>query len=127
MWLTYWTVYGIFVVLDEFSGTITAFIPFYYFAKVCFLIWLYNPATQGAMAIYHSFFKPMMKKYEKQINEGIKVLKDLTNNVDKLQSSNLNGHTPKGDGETITRKSDDMISKSGDFQTSNGAFFRSNH
>ncbi len=136
MWLTYWTVYGIFVVLDEFSGAITAFIPFYYFAKVCFLIWLYNPATQGAMAIYHSFFKPMMKRYERQINDGIKAFKDLSSNTfEKTPGSgsglnanlNVNGHTPKGGEEPITRKSEEKITKGGDAGNNNGAFFRNSH
>ena len=44
-WLTYWIVYGAFVCVDEFAGFILSIIPFYYFFKVCFLIWLYNPAT----------------------------------------------------------------------------------
>ena len=39
------------VVIDSMSF-ITSRIPYYFFIKVCFLIWLFNPATKGATLIY---------------------------------------------------------------------------
>ena len=84
VWLTYWVVYGLFSIVDEFSGFILNIIPFYYFAKVCFLIWLYNPATQGAKVIYKTFCKPLLKKYEKQINEGLKLVKEAVTDIKGL-------------------------------------------
>ena len=44
-WLTYWIIYGLFIFADEYAGFILHYFPFYYFAKVCFLIWLFNPVT----------------------------------------------------------------------------------
>ena len=44
-WLTYWVIYGIFLFLDEYAWFILQYFPFYYFAKVLFLIWLFNPVT----------------------------------------------------------------------------------
>ena len=65
--------------MDEFASFILQIIPFYYFFKVCFLIWLYNPATQGAKKIYNGLFKPILKKYDKQIEGGLKVIKEVAN------------------------------------------------
>ena len=72
-WLTYWTIYGIFILLDEFAGFILHYIPFYHFAKVCFLIWLFNPATLGAALIFKNVAKPAYLKYRKQIENGIEL------------------------------------------------------
>ena len=47
-WLTYWVVFGLFNIADQFAGVILSFIPFYYVLKVAMLIWLFHPASQGA-------------------------------------------------------------------------------
>jgi hypothetical protein len=57
-------------------------IPFYHFGKVCFLIWLFNPATLGAAKLYNGILKPFIKKHEGKID---KVFKE----VDKM-SKELN-------------------------------------
>ena len=61
-WLTYWSIYGLLVVFDQISF-ITRNIPYYFFVKVCFLIWLFNPATNGATIIYTKGISPLLKKY----------------------------------------------------------------
>ena len=60
-WLTYWLVYGLFVFADEMAGFILEIIPLYHFGKVCFLIWLFNPATKGASVVYKQALKPLLK------------------------------------------------------------------
>ena len=55
MWLTYWVVFGIFTIVDQFAGIILALIPFYYVIKVAFLIWMFHPASTGAITLYNSF------------------------------------------------------------------------
>jgi len=84
MWLTYWTVYGLFVVVDEFAEPLLIFIPFYFFAKVCFMIWLYNPATNGALVLYTIFFKPLLKRYETKLKDGIELVKEATMEIKNL-------------------------------------------
>ncbi len=79
-WLTYWSIYGLLVVFDQISF-ITNNIPYYFFVKVCFLIWLFNPATNGATKIYTNGISPLLKKYQPQIAEFGKL-------VDALFSSN---------------------------------------
>ena len=66
-WLTYWVVFGLFNIVDQFAGFILTFIPFYFLLKLCFLIWLFHPITTGATTIYDHFILPNMKQYEKHI------------------------------------------------------------
>lgn len=66
-WLTYWVVFGLFNILDQFAGFILTFIPFYFFIKLCFLVWLFHPITMGATTIYNWYILPNMKQYEKHI------------------------------------------------------------
>ena len=63
-WLTYWSIYGLLVVLDECAGCILEHLPYYYFIKMCLLIWLLNPATQGATFVYDKAIQPLLKRYE---------------------------------------------------------------
>ena len=76
-WLTYWSIYGLLVVFDQISF-ITNNIPYYFFLKVCFLIWLFNPATNGATIIYTKGISPLLKKYQPQLNEVGKLIDALT-------------------------------------------------
>ena len=43
LWLTYWVCFGSFNIIDQFAGIILAFIPFYYFLKLGFLVYLFHP------------------------------------------------------------------------------------
>ena len=66
-WLTYWVVFGLFNILDHFAGFILTLIPFYYFLKLIFMVWLFHPATCGATTVYNYYILPSMKQYEKHI------------------------------------------------------------
>ena len=68
-WLTYWAVYAIFTFIDLFAGFIMKFIPFYFFLKQIFLIWLFMPNTQGAAFLYNKVISKLFKKYESKIDE----------------------------------------------------------
>ena len=59
-WLTYWVVFGLLNILDSFAGFILAFIPFYFFLKLCFLIFLMHPSTMGATMVYNTYILPGM-------------------------------------------------------------------
>ena len=66
-WLTYWVVFGIFNIIDQFAGFILTFIPFYFFLKLIFLVWLFHPISNGATTVYNAYILPNMKQYEKHI------------------------------------------------------------
>ena len=42
-WLTYWTVFGMSTLIDEFCGFILEMIPFYFYIKLGFFVWLMLP------------------------------------------------------------------------------------
>ena len=66
-WLTYWVIFGLFNIIDQWSGFILHFIPFYFVIKLCFLVFLFHPSTMGATMIYNAYVLPTMQKYEDQI------------------------------------------------------------
>jgi hypothetical protein len=44
-WLTYWVVFAAFTLLEYFSRTLLYYFPFYYPAKLVFLVWCFLPQT----------------------------------------------------------------------------------
>ena len=93
-WLTYWVVFGMFSILDQFAGFILSFIPFYYVLKVATLIWLFHPSTTGATYVYYNHIQPLYKEYEQQIDEVQKGLeKRITETYDqaKHKAQSLSG------------------------------------
>ena len=69
--------YGIFIFLDEYVGFILSYFPFYYFAKVCFLIWLFNPVTQGATKLYNVVLGPLYKRYKIRIDDVLRTVETV--------------------------------------------------
>lgn len=67
-WLTYWAVYAVFTFIDLFAGFIMKFLPFYFFGKLIFLIWLFMPNTQGAVVVYNLVISKLFNKFEKKID-----------------------------------------------------------
>ena len=64
-WLTYWVVFGLFNIVDQFAGFILHFIPFYYFLKLGFLVYLFHPSFKGATYVYENYLKEAVKPVEK--------------------------------------------------------------
>lgn len=73
-WLTYWAVYAVFTFIDLFAGFIMKFLPFYFFGKLIFLIWLFMPNTQGAVIVYNLVLSKLFKKFEKKIDSHFEKL-----------------------------------------------------
>jgi len=68
-WLTYWIIFSSTHVIDVFSDYILQIIPFYFFIKIVFLIWMFLPNFRGAEVIYHYFIKKYFKKYLDDIDK----------------------------------------------------------
>ncbi|XP_001361758.3 receptor expression-enhancing protein 5 isoform X1 [Drosophila pseudoobscura] len=76
-WLIYWVTFGIFTVIEFFSGVLTHIIPFYWLLKCAFLIWCMLPTEQnGSTIIYHKLVRPYFLKHhqsvDKLIDDGMK-------------------------------------------------------
>lgn len=73
-WLTYWVVFASFTILELFSGFLLKFIPFYFFIKIIFLIWLFMPNSRGCNIVYHLLVVRVFKSVEQDIdNAGVKI------------------------------------------------------
>ena len=59
--------FGAFNIVDQFAGIILRFIPFYFFLKMGFLIYLFHPSTLGATTVYDNFILPQINQYKHQI------------------------------------------------------------
>ena len=77
-WLTYWVIFGLFNIVDQWSGFILHFIPFYFVVKLCFLVYLFHPSTLGATTIYNSYILPSVLKYEPHIAAAEQKIQQIT-------------------------------------------------
>eukprot|EP01043_Picozoa_sp_COSAG02_P059307 COSAG02_NODE_7534_length_2970_cov_3.220132_3_plen_249_part_00 len=69
-WLTYWIVWSCMTVLEVFEA-VALYIPFYYELKLALVIWLIHPQSKGAEVCFKQFVQPLLKKHEKDIDDGL--------------------------------------------------------
>ena len=104
-YLTYWVVYGLFSVIDVFTGFLVKMIPFYYTFKLAFLIWLFMPNFRGAVYIYNLVIGPLFRKYEYKIDKGVgKIVNKGINITDKAKEAFEENKTKIIKGATSLRK-----------------------
>lgn len=70
-WLTYWVVYAFFGLFEFFSDMILGWFPFYWLAKVAFLVWCFNPITNGSLVVYERFIRPVFLRNQKRIDKAM--------------------------------------------------------
>ena len=80
-WLTYWVVFGSFIILDMSSVIISKFIPIYFVLKILFLIWLFMPGSNGCTIVYYLVVKKIFRFYEDKIDSYVIGAKDYANNM----------------------------------------------
>jgi len=70
-WLTYWVVFAFFSVGEFFSDIIFSWFPFYWLAKVIFLIWCFMPLeNNGSMYIYSRVIRPVFLKNRQHVDNA---------------------------------------------------------
>uniref|UniRef100_A0A7S1B7Y3 Receptor expression-enhancing protein n=1 Tax=Corethron hystrix TaxID=216773 RepID=A0A7S1B7Y3_9STRA len=62
-WLTYWVVFASFSIIESAASFLVSWIPFYFFIKLSFLIWLYHPTFLGAQLVYKQVLRPLIIPY----------------------------------------------------------------
>ena len=82
-WLTYWAVFGSFILVDMFSPVIIKFIPFYFVMKIMFLIYLLMPGSHGCAIIYNLIVKKILRKYEDKLDNVVSNLEEVINEPQK--------------------------------------------
>ncbi|OTF69741.1 receptor expression-enhancing 1-like protein, partial [Euroglyphus maynei] len=77
-WLTYWVVFASFSVIEFFSDFIFSWFPFYWLAKVLFLVWCYLPMERnGSDYVYTKIIRPIFQKNTSSIdNLAKRVIKE---------------------------------------------------
>ena len=126
-WLTYWVVFGSFLIFDMFSNIIVKFIPFYFVMKILFLIWMFIPGSNGCRLVYEFLIIKVMTPLEqifdeffKEFNEagkeifhkvkGVKIMNDLINFPKKRKRMKKEGEQNKDNN--ISEKEIDEITNS---------------
>eukprot|EP00252_Welwitschia_mirabilis_P006669 TRINITY_DN1755_c0_g1_i1.p1 TRINITY_DN1755_c0_g1~~TRINITY_DN1755_c0_g1_i1.p1 ORF type:complete len:195 (-),score=27.96 TRINITY_DN1755_c0_g1_i1:136-720(-) len=61
--LIYWTVYGSLSMVEVFSDKVLSWFPFYYHAKLAFLIWLQLPSSCGSRHLYMKYLRPFLMRH----------------------------------------------------------------
>uniref|UniRef100_A0A7S0YTQ7 Receptor expression-enhancing protein n=1 Tax=Hemiselmis tepida TaxID=464990 RepID=A0A7S0YTQ7_9CRYP len=51
-WLTYWVIFSLFSTVEFLLDVIIVWIPIYYELKLCFVLWMALPQTNGALWIW---------------------------------------------------------------------------
>ena len=82
-WLTYWTIFGIATLADEFAGFLLTFIPFYFYLRPVFFVFLMAPQTKGAMFLYKNFVGPLLKNNKEAIQNFIDEIKGSAGELQK--------------------------------------------
>ncbi|KAH8354745.1 hypothetical protein KR084_005906, partial [Drosophila pseudotakahashii] len=64
LWMSYWIVYGVFVVFDFLTASLVAFIPFLNEIKLLFLFWLLPTVGGGNEVIYEELLRSFFSNNE---------------------------------------------------------------
>lgn len=86
--LTYWVVFAFLSVIEFWSKAILYWIPFYWFIKTLFLVYLALPQTNGANLVYNTLIKPVSDRYIK-VSEDKK--DEIAGKMENLTSSKTTG------------------------------------
>ncbi len=70
-WMMYWIVFALFTFVETVADIFASILPFYYEAKILFIIWLISPWTKGSTYLYRKFVHPTLSKREQEIDEYI--------------------------------------------------------
>jgi len=82
-WLTYWVVFSMLLFFDLTLGWLVSIIPFYYVAKLLFLMWLFYPKSNGAEVVYNKFIRGFLKSHEKQIDDELEEIEKVVEETEK--------------------------------------------
>lgn len=78
-WLTYWTVFGVFSILETVVDAIIYWFPFYYIIKVAFLLYLYLPQFNGAQHLYLTAIRPRFLAHQNSLDHLVDSVKGKVN------------------------------------------------
>ncbi|XP_014249480.1 receptor expression-enhancing protein 5-like isoform X2 [Cimex lectularius] len=81
-WLTYWTVFALFSILEFPSDVLLSWFPFYWLLKCIFMIWLFLPiSANGSIILYNNVIRPYFLKHSQKIDGVFSNLTDSATGV----------------------------------------------
>ena len=70
-WLTYWVVFANFSVIEFWSDAIFSWFPFYWLAKIVFLVWCFAPVqNNGSVFVYNRIIRRFFLSNKSRIEEA---------------------------------------------------------
>ena len=91
-WLTYWIVFAAFSLLDFFSSFILSWVPFYWLAKVIFLVWCFLPShmieNNGTDFIYTRVIRPYFQRHTSSVDAITSQVRDKIQDIAKQAKNN---------------------------------------
>jgi receptor expression-enhancing protein 5/6 len=95
-WLTYWVTYASWRLFTKFFGFVIMMIPFNFYLKCTFLLWLYLPSFKGTDVVREKVLKPyvfphLTSQVTGAVKEGVQATtKGATNAAENLASCSTN-------------------------------------
>ena len=86
-WLTYWVIFGSFLIFDMFSTIIIKVVPYYFVLKIIFLIWMFIPGSNGCQIVYDFLISKVMKPIEQIIDIFFEEYKEMRGELVKNAKS----------------------------------------
>ena len=87
-WLAFWCIYSLSLVWDNSLGIVfQTVVPFYWFFKILFFVYLMMPQTKGALVIYFAVFDPFIKNNREYFDNIQKIMDGKLSEVDRLAKS----------------------------------------
>lgn len=71
LWLTYWVIFGLLFVTDNFIDILSTWIPLYFPLKVSLLLYLQLPQSKGAALVYDKLLRSFLVNGESAVDEAL--------------------------------------------------------
>eukprot|EP00164_Ancoracysta_twista_P000757 GFYU01000996.1.p1 GENE.GFYU01000996.1~~GFYU01000996.1.p1 ORF type:complete len:218 (+),score=46.29 GFYU01000996.1:187-840(+) len=70
-WCMYWIIMAAFTVFEFYADILISWLPFYYEAKLAFVLWLVYPDCRGSGVLYEHYVHPLLDQHEEDIDSAI--------------------------------------------------------
>jgi receptor expression-enhancing protein 5/6 len=94
-WLTYWVVFAFLSVLEVGANFILSWFSYYYYAKLIFLIFCFHPEYKGAEKVYDHVIRPIMKRYETQVDKSVDMARKRVERAAEFAKANNSAELKK--------------------------------
>lgn len=94
-------VFSFFMIIETFTDTLLFWVPFYWFAKIGFLVWLMHPTTNGATRLYRLYLAELFRRYTGIVDQALASLFSVgasAANVASVAAARASGALAEGAG-----------------------------